>query len=53
MLTFHTKIINQRKIREEELEHAITDLCAALVIAKKIRTIQKHNNDFYLQQRLK
>merc|ERR1712232_913776 len=43
MLSLHAKLINQRQVREVELERTITDLGAALVVAKKAQEQYKTN----------
>ena len=44
MLNLHAKLINQRQLRDGDLEHTIIDLGAALVFAKK------HKNNIKSQQ---
>ena len=46
MLTLHDKIINQRQIREGELEFTIADLGTAMAVAKK------HKNNVKVEKRL-
>ena len=46
MLNLHAELIDQRQLREGELERTITDLGAALVVTKK------YNNYIKVKQRV-